>query len=167
MSLPPKFLTWDGDPENNIPPRRPSTDDVGGADKEDDLEFPPDPQLHPTADGWNQKALQIPAMARVTASLKLELRYDGTSPYLARVTGPRSSLAPDQFTVDEVSEGVVEVTWPANFLPPHQCAPTGLTLLSDSTSPTAGHVMEITNGIRVRTFEAGSVARVPFAIAIN
>ncbi len=167
MSLAALYLTWDGDPANDVLPRRPSTDDLGGDEKVDDLEYPPDDKEHPTAAGWNQQVRQVAALARGVASLKFEVTYDGPAPAIARVTGPRSALAAGQLAIAEVSEGVIEVTWPANFFPPHQCAPTGLTILSDSSSLRSGQAFEIPNGVRVRTFESGSPGRVGFAITIN
>lgn len=167
MSLAALHLTWDGDPANDVLPRRPSTDDLGGDEKVDDIDFPPDDTEHPTAAGWNQLVRQVAALARGVASLKFEVQYEGNTPFLARLSGPRSALAAEQFSIIEVSPGVVDVNWPANFFPPHQCAPTGLTLLSDSSSLRSGQVFEIPNGVRVRTFQSGSPGRVAFSLTIN
>ena len=162
----PEFLTWDGNDDDELP-RRPSTDDLGGDQKVNDDEKPPDDVEHFTASGWNQKVKQISAVAKVAASCKLEVRFDGGVPYVARATSPKSSLPLATFTVTDNGTGDTSIVWPANTFPAHGCSPTGLTLLSSSTSVVAGHVEEITNGIRVRTFVGGAATDVPWTLTIN
>jgi hypothetical protein len=161
-----EHLTWDGDGDDESP-RRPSTDDLGGDQKQDDAEYPPDPVEHYTAGGWNQIVRQLAALAKVTAAAKLEVRFDSGAPYIARVSSPRSDVEIDTFTVVDNGDGDVSVTWPADTFPPHACSPTGLTLISSASAVVDGHVEEITNGIRVRTRSGGSATNVPWTITIN
>jgi hypothetical protein len=163
----PEYLTWEGDSEDDVAPRRPSTDDVGGDAKEDDAEFPPDDVVHFTSAGWNQKAKQIPAIAKVAAACKLEVRITAGAPAVSRVSSPSSLVEPATFTPTDEGTGDTSVEWPEDTFPPHVCSPTGLTFLSSSASSVTGHVEEIANGIRVRTFIAGVAADVDWTITIN
>ncbi len=162
-----EFTTWNGDPDNDEAPRRPSTDDLGGDQKEDDAEFPPDDVEHFTAAGWNQIVQQIAAMARVAAACKVELRFDSGDPYIARATAPSDNVSADTFTVTDEGAGVTLIEWPAETFPAHQCSPTGLTLFSSSTSVVTGHLEEVTNGVRVRTHVAGVATDVVCTFEIN
>ncbi len=165
----PSWNTWEGGlgDEGQELPRRPSTDDLGGDDKQDNNEAPPDDVEHFTAQGWNQLVKQVEALARVASSCKLEVRYDAGTPYVNRCSSPSKSVTKATFTVVENSTGDVSITWPADTFPPAVISPHGLTLLSSASAVVDGHVEEITNGIRVRTRSGGSVAEVPFTICLN
>jgi hypothetical protein len=158
------YLSWDGDATTD--PHRPSTDDLGGDDKLDDAEYPPDPVEHPTAAGWNQIVKQVAALARGAEAAKIEVRFVAGVPAIARASGPSSAIIPALFTVIDNGVGDTTITWPANTFPTHQCSPTGLTLLS-SLLDLSGSVEEIVNGFRVRTRDAGAFADVGFTICIN
>lgn len=158
------YLTWDGDGGSNLP-RRPSTEDLGGDDKVNDAEYPPDDVEHPTADGWNQKVKQIAALSKVAEACKIEVRYNAGAPFIARVTAPGTNIVTTTFTVTDMGVGDTKIEWPANTFPPHQLSPTGLTALS--TGLAVGSVEEITNGIRVRMFDLLGPADVGFTIELN
>lgn len=163
----PAYLTWDGDSANGVPPRRPSVVDAGGDQKQDDSAYPPDPIEHPTAPGWNQKAKQIPALARVAPVCKLGVGFNSGAPFVSHCASPGTNVFTSTFTVTDNGTGDTTITWPAGTFPASVCPPTGLTLVSSSTSVSAAHVEQVTNGIRVRTFLGGSAADVPFTIEIN
>lgn len=164
----PAFLTWDGDPANAIVPRRPSVEDAGGDQKLDAINvLPPDPIEHATAAQWNQQSKQIAALARVAESCKLEIRFSSGAPFVQNAPSPGTLIALSTFTVVDNGTGDTSITWPAETFPPHACSPTGLTMISSSTSVVAGHLQEITNGIRVRTFVAGTPTDVPWTVDIN
>lgn len=161
----PSFLTWEGGDDED--PRRPSTDDLGGDQKEDDAEFPPDPVEHFTAAGWNQLVKQVAALAKVAPACKLEVRFNAGAPYVARVTAPSGDVAADTFTVTDDGTGITTIEWPANTFPPHQLSPSGLTFLSSLTTRVEGHVEEVTNGVTVYTFSNGAAADIAFTLEIN
>lgn len=166
MSIAPEHLTWQGSPSDDVAPRRPSTDDLGGDEKIDDAEYPPNDKEHPTAGGWNQQVRQIVAIAQVTSACKLEIRYSSGAPFVARVASPSPDVTPATFDVTDNGTGDVSITWPADTFPPHGCSPTGLTPLSTSTR--LGSVEEISNGIRVRFFDTeADPADTDFTICIN
>lgn len=169
MSSAPQFSTWDGgtgDSGTELP-RRPSTDDLGGDAKQDNHEAPPDDVEHFTAAGWNQLVKQVAALARVAASSKIELRFTGSTPFVSRVTSPRSDVTIATFTLTDNGAGDTSVVWPADTFPPTACSPTGLTLISSSTAVLDGHVEEIANGIRVRTKSAGAATDIPWTIEVS
>lgn len=160
-----EHLTWNS--VSGEAPRRPSTDDLGGDEKQDDQEYPPDEVEHPTAAGWNQKVRQIAALARVASACKIELRFDAGTPFIARVTAPGTDIDVGTFEVIDDGDGVTTIEWPANAFPPHTLSPTGLTVFSDSSDPCSGHLEEITNGVRVRTFENGVAADLMVTFSIE
>lgn len=167
----PDFLTWDGDVANGIAPYRPGTEDFGGDHFEDDGEAPPDPNEFPNADAWNQLARQGAAQGKVADAAKLEVRFDGGGvPFVARCTGPAVAVVPALFTVTDEGNGVTLIEWPADTFPPAQISPSGLTFIS--TTRVIGSVEEVTDGIRVRTWELdasgnATAANVPWTINLN
>ncbi len=172
MSLAPDFLVFDGglnDEGVAELPRRPSVDDLGGDEKQDDDEFPPDPVEHPTAAGHNQQVQVVAALSRVAAACKIEIRFNAGVPYMARVTALGTAVAIATFTVADNGTGITTVTWPANTFPPHAVSPSGLTFLvdADTADVISGHVFEVTNGVKIRTKQAGSAANIAFALHIN
>ena len=159
MAQAPDYLTWEGDSANSINPRRPSTDDLGGDEKVDDAEFPPNDKEHPTAAGWNQLVRQVAAMAKNVGACKLECRFSGGVPSLARVSSPNANVNAGSFTVVDNGVGDTSIVWQAGTFPSHQCAPSGLTvLLSGATVNANATLEELGNGIRVRTFDATNAA---------
>jgi hypothetical protein len=164
----PTFNTWDGDGVS-IVPRRPSTDDLGGDDLENDPEFQPVEGEMPTAQAWDQIVKQIAALARTAHSCGIEVKITAGDPAVTRAWAPRSSVVPATFSVVDNGPGDTSVTWPANTFPTSNGPPTGLTILSNSTATTSirCHVEEITNGIRVRTSVNGSAADLDWAINLN
>src|SRR6478736_5325268 len=156
----PEFCVFDGGigDEGAEPPRRPTTDDLGGDAKQDNYEFPPDDVEHFTAGGWNQLVKVAKALSKTAALCKLELGFDAGAPFVAAAPALSGNVTLATFTVTDNGTGDTTVTWPANTFPPAACAPTGLTLLSSLTAVLDGHVERVTNGIRVRTKSAGSAA---------
>lgn len=165
----PNWNTWEGGvgDEGAALPRRPSIDDLGGDQKQDNNEYPPDDVEHFTSRGWNQLVKQVRALSKVTPACKLEVRFNAGVPYVARFSSPSSIVKQDTFTVTDNGTGDTTITWPPNTFPEHVCSPTGLTPLSSATAVVDGHVEEVANGIRVRMRSGGSPADVPWTIEIN
>jgi hypothetical protein len=166
----PLFLVFDGgtDAGGTELPRRPSTDDLGGDQKQDDAEFPPDDVEHPTADGWNQLVKVVAALSKTAACCKLEIDFSGGAPFVTAASGLGSGIKQSTFgTPTDNGTGDTTVSWPANTFPPFTISPNGLTLYSSSTNVVAGHVQKLTNGIRVRTFVNGAASDVPWSINLN
>lgn len=165
----PDFLTFDGGTgDDGIElPRRPSTDDLGGDAKRDNNEFPPDDVEHFTAAGWNQLVKVVEALSKTAAVCKLEVRFTGSTPYVARATALSRNVRIATFTVTDNGIGDTTVTWPANTFPPSACSPTGLTLLVTTSADRGFDVEEVANGIRVRTKAGGAATDIAWTIAIN
>ena len=170
MSLAPEYLVFDGgtNPDGSTSlPRRPTTEDLGGAEKEDDDEFPPDEVTMPEAGGHNQAVKVVARLAAVAPAAKLEIRFTGSTPFISRAIGLGTAIVPALFTVVDHGLGDTEITWPADTFPPATIAPCGLTPISSSTNPVTAHFEEVTNGIRVHTFVNGVAADVPWSIFLN
>ncbi len=166
----PEFCVFDGgtSDEGTELPRRPSTDDLGGDDKLDDADFPPDPVEHPTAAGHNQIVKVIAGLSRTAAACKLEIDFSGGAPFVKDAGGLSSNIIQATFeTPTDNGNGDTTVSWPADTFPPAIVSPNGLTLYSSSTQVVAGHVQKLTNGIRVRTFVNGVATDVPWSINLN
>lgn len=165
----PTWNTWDGGvgEDGAELPRRPSVDDLGGDQKQDNYDYPPDDVEHFTARGWNQLVKQVAALAKVASSCKIEVRFDGGAPAVVRFSSPRSGLTLATFQPTDNGIGDTTITWPADTFPAPVCSPTGLTLFSNAGAVVDGHVEEVTNGIRVRTRSGGSAADIPWTIEIN
>lgn len=172
--LPPDFCVFDGGTgdEGTELPRRPSTDDLGGDEKLDDAEFPPDPVEHPTAAGHNQLVKVTAGLAKTAAACKLEVDFNSGVPFVKAASALSSLVSLATFgTPTDNGTGDTTVTWPANTFPPETVSPNGLTLYSSATQPTAGQVEKVTNGIRVRTFlwngSAWALSNIPWSINLN
>lgn len=161
------YLTWDGDVANGVLPRRPSTDDLGGDQYEDDAESPPDLHEFPSAADFNQLVKQIAALSKCVAAAKIETRFNAGAPFIQRASGPGTAIVPSLFTVVDNGVGDTSVTWPVNTFPTPQISPSGLTVFSSAATHAEGQIEEITNGIRVRTFQNAVAADLPWTAEIN
>lgn len=74
------------------PPRRPSLDDLGGAAKQDDAEFPPDPTTMPTAQNWNAFARSLEAWGKVVPFLVVQIDMLSGTPTLVDAQSVRSTF---------------------------------------------------------------------------
>lgn len=162
-----EYLTWQGDPANNVTPHRPSADDMGGDALKDDDNDPPIANEMPTAGGWNQKVKQLEAIARTVASAFVEVDFSAGAPFVARVSSPNPDVIVESFTVTDNGTGDVTLEWSADLFPPEVCGPSGLTFYGNGTQPVTGHIEKISGGVRVRTFVNGAAADVSFSFHIN
>ncbi len=74
------------------PPRRPSLDDLGGAAKQDDAQFPPDPVTMPTAENWNAFARSLEAWGKVVPFLVVQINMIAGVPTLVSAQSVRSTF---------------------------------------------------------------------------
>ncbi len=152
----PDYFTWDGDPPNSILPHRPSTEDCGRDDLENDPENPPDPEIHPTAEGHNQVVQQVVGMSKSVTAAKIEVRFTAGAPAIYRITGPRTGLVVGNLEIFDDGPGVTRIKDTLSIFPARAMAPGGLTIIDDTAAPAGvqwGQVVEVApNEIRVRTF---------------
>lgn len=163
----PTYLTWDGDPANGVTPRRPSTDDLGGDEKLDDDEYPPDEREHPTADGWNSKVKNGAAVGRVMPGCLVDVDFSAGAPFIARVSAASTLVVVGSFTVTNNGDGDTTIEWNQDLFPPEVCRPSALTLYGSGATALTGHIERLPTGVRVRTFDAGTLTDIPFAFHIN
>jgi hypothetical protein len=143
-------------------PRRPALADVGGAEKIDDAENPPDPQTMPYAAEYNTFAHLLAAYGRVVSSVKLSIE-GGVAPFIAGLAAAGSNVQVATFTVTHDGPGDVRITWPPRTMPVPSTAPTA-TINEDG--PFTISAFAIPNGVRVKTYRGGAPADAAFTVEI-
>jgi hypothetical protein len=164
----PTYNTWEGDTGNGINPRRPSTDDLGGDELENDPKYTPTPNEMPTAEAWNQQVKQIAALARVAPAAILEVTNGGT-PSIASVYGPNAALVPGDFTVTDMGAGITKIEPDAGKLPVQTWKPWAQILGNNGGGAnTSGTAVEIiSTGWIVRTSRNNTLVDVDFVLHVS
>jgi hypothetical protein len=155
-----EYLSWNGDGATVLP-HRPSTDNLGGDDLQDDEAAPPAPG-DPNAPSWNAKVRETVALAKTAAPAKFTITFNAGAPQWELFSAAGSVVTGD-LTLTDVGTGVTEITWPANTFPPAAAWP-------ELTWHAAGRgfIEVITNGVRVTMVNAaGSAADIPFTVTVN
>lgn len=161
------FLSWEGDSETSIAPRRPSTEDLGGDELIDDQELPPIDGEMPTAAAWNQIVKQVVAMSKMLPAASLRVHFTGGTPAITQLACPSSLVTTPTFTVTDMGSGDTKIEWPAGTFPA-QSFPPGVHLLGNpGATPKSVTVEEITNGVRVRTAAGGAGTDIDFRLDIG
>lgn len=141
-------------------PRRPGSDDFNGIAKEDDQEFPPDPQTQPNADEWNTIEYVTLALGRVCPLLVLSL--NDSFAYVGSAS-PNENLTFSAFTIAVNGTGDVSITWPANTLPASSIQP----IAALNSGPGMIEAAQISNGVRVKTYDqTGAAASKAFTVSL-
>jgi hypothetical protein len=153
-------LSWDLEAADGGP-RRPSLEDMGGATLVDDTEFEPDRSRMPYAAQLNQLQKQASAQGQVVESLVLSVEFSGGAPAVVAFTCPRTGMGIDDFTVTDNGTGDTTITWPADTFPPELTRPE-LTINQDIGAIVGGTVVAVTNGVRVRTYQAAGAVDLHF-----
>jgi len=157
-----EFLSWNGNTESNDLPRRPSTDDLGGDDLQNDELAPPGPD-DPDATAWDAMVREIVALAKTTAAAKATITFSGGAPQWELFSAPGSAVTTGDLTLTDAGTGITEITWPENTFPPASAWPE-VSLHGDGW----GWTENITNGVRIKTKNAaGELANIPFTVTIN
>jgi hypothetical protein len=143
-------------------PRRPSLDDVGGAEKEDDAEEPPDPRTMPYADEYNTFAHLLRAYGRIIATARISIE-GGASPFVAGSATVGTRIAHTTFAVQHNGPGDVSITWPPKTFPPPLCAPAAW-INEQGSFTIAAHA--IVDGVRVLTFQNDQPRDAAFTVEI-
>lgn len=108
----PNFNTYDADPANGINPYRPSLNDVGGGQKQDDSQYLPDPVTMFTAADFNEIGQLCVAFGKVTPGALLFVVNAGT-PAITGLRAAGSLIVAGDFTVIDHGAGDTEITCPA------------------------------------------------------
>jgi hypothetical protein len=109
----PNFLVYNGSISDGVPPYRPGVDSVGGNQKLDDAEFPPDPVTMFTAADFNQHSGLLVALCKVTPAALFLVANAGT-PSISGLRAAGSLLVIGDFTVIDRGIGDTEITCPAS-----------------------------------------------------
>ncbi len=156
-------LSWDL-PVEQGGPRRPSLEDMGGATLEDDSYRPPERRRMPYAAQLNQLQKQASAQGNVVESLVLSVEIAGSAPAVVAFTCPRTGVDLDDFDVDDNGVGDTTITWPADMFPP-ELTRAELSINQDVGQMVGGSVVSVTNGVRVRTYDASGARDLHFTVS--
>lgn len=154
---------------NLTPPRRPSLADLGGAAKQDDAAYPPDPLTMVTAQNWNQFARFIEGAGKFQPFVAIEVRFAAGVPYIAAVTSMRSTLEVTSFvapTDNGAGDTTVSFAAIAGQFPPANMPPEAY-LIGDGDMRYPTTDTSVANTVRVRTRNsAGVLTDFPFVVRI-
>lgn len=113
----PQYYVFDGDPGNAVNPRRPGIDDVGGAQKLNDQEFLPDPDM-PDADDDNQHQRLLVGLCKVADGARIYVKFTAGVPGIFGVRAIGAALVAGDFTVTDVATGKFKLACPASKIVP-------------------------------------------------
>lgn len=113
----PTYLTLRGDVANGINPHKPSEASMGGAEKENDAKYVPNPTTDPSAEEWNQKVGITAAVARVSPWAQIEVRFNAGVPSIFAVWSLNDELVIGDITPVDTGTGIVKLQIPATKLP--------------------------------------------------
>jgi hypothetical protein len=132
------------------PPARPSLDDLGGDDFEDDPGAPPpkDGRM-PYADEYCESKRNLAGVNRVIHTAIVHVVFTGGTPSIANVRGMRSTLLPTDFTPTDNGAGDTTITWASSLLPASSVPPT--VSLTDDVEIDRARAFLVTGGVRVKT----------------
>jgi hypothetical protein len=161
----PETLTWDIAAVDGGP-RRPSLEDLGGATLEDDALYPPDPATMPYAKQLNQWAKQLEAVAAIVPFVAFSVQFFAGVPTIVAFTCPRRTgvLILGTTGVTDLGDGDTSITWPAGTFPPALLKPE-CTINEDIEELVGATIVSITNGVRVRTYNAAGLVDLAFTVA--
>lgn len=148
-------MTQPANPWDRTPPVRPSIDDFHGGAKEDDPEEPPDYNTMPNAPEWNEFSFLAQAFGQVVPNAKIDI-LGGNPATVAAVRSPATAVTTGTLTVTRNGTGDHSITWPANTFPASIGYPEAKLVGGVPGSATA---QNITNGVRVKTFDATGTAQ--------
>lgn len=134
------------------PPRRPSLDDLGGAAKQDDAKYPPNPVTMMNATNWNFFARFFEGIGKVVPFCTIHVAFSAGAPYIVSLQSMRASLVSGNLVLTDNGAGDTTISWagiatsfpPANRPPRADIVGDGSFLAPTCDTSTA-------NTVRVRT----------------
>lgn len=150
------------------PARCPSLDDLGGAAKQDDAQYPPNPVTMATAQNWNQFARFIEGAGKMLPFCAIHVAFSGGAPGVISLDSMRSTLTTASVILTDNGNGDTTISWAAiaSQFPPSR-RPPHVYLVGDGSflAPTAD--TSTANTVRVRTRNsAGVLTDVAFVVEI-
>jgi len=150
------------------PCRRPSLADLGGAAKQDDAAYPPDPVTMATAQNWNAWARENEGCGKLIQFCTIQIGFAAGAPYIVALTSMRSTLTAGMLTITDNGTGDTTIDWsaiptafPPAFRPPRaDIVGDGAFLMPTCDTTTA-------NTVRVRTRDnTNTLVDQPFVVDI-
>jgi hypothetical protein len=144
---------------DEVPPFRPTVDDMGGAKKKnvEPPRTPPNPVRSVTAEDWNQAVQQVEALARVAPIAILTVRWTGFTPVIEQAAGMGAAAKnPATYTVTSTApfSADVNVSWPARTFPGRVCRHVArLASLVSGTMTGSITTEAFNNGVTVRQLD--------------
>ena len=146
------------------PPRRPSLADLGGAAKQDDAEFVPNPITMTTAENWNHFARALEAWGKVVPFLVVTVDMQSGTPTLQAVQSVRSTFTLTYLQAIVglfVDNGAGDTTFDytsiaTQFVPPTR--PPQVDVIGATGARYPGVSQPTTTSVRIVTQNAGGVA---------
>jgi len=158
----PDYFVFNGDPDNSISPRRPGIDDVGGAAKEDDQEFPPNPITMPTAPDENQAERLLVGYGKVVDSAKVYVKFVAGAPTIFGIRAVGENLIGSDFTPTHVATGKVKIACPSSKIVPPFFGKAYPQATGDNTA--VAYITGSGEEITIETRTAGALADVDFVL---
>jgi len=149
-----------------IDPHRPSLENVGGAAKEDDQAYPPDPITMPTADDWNQIVQLVSYYSKVLPVCSVTVSFSAGAPVFTYFQALDPNLVSGDLTLTDLGNGATRISWPAGTFPTRNLYPSGLTLNADAACD-EHMAIPIANGIEVYTQDGGVGTDCAFTVCIH
>jgi hypothetical protein len=121
----PVYYVFDGDPLASpvVAPRIPSVADLGGAQFQDDAEYPPDPLIFPSALDENQQERVLSGLAQTAGKLVFTIDFATGAPFVSGFAQVGTRLTTGLLTVTDNGAGDTTVAWPAGYLPARNVSP--------------------------------------------
>jgi len=154
-----------------VPPRRPTLDDLGGADFEDDDVNPPDPTSMPNAGEANVKAKTMAAVARVMPLAQVWVRIVSGTPVIYNAIFASTLLNDSSITLTDEAAGRVRLSWSPDAFPALAGEPAVTpTYTTDANNPALQSVAAqselIVNGCKVRTYLTNTAGLVDYNFVV-
>lgn len=157
-------LTWDIDPVDGGA-RRPTLNDLGGADFQDDEDYPPPRDgSEPYADEYNATKRTAAAVARVVPNAIVTVDFAAGTPFIDKLMTASAELVSGDFVLVDTGTGETKITWTTGALPEIVCDP--MVSTNGGGDNYADAVVVAPNEIAIFTFAAGVAADVRFTVAI-
>ena len=159
------YYVYSGDGVS-VTAHRPSLENVGGAAKEDDQAYPPDPITMPTADDWNQLVQLVAYYSKVIPVCTVTVSFSAGAPVFSFFQALDPNLSSTDLTLTDNGNGDTSITWDAGDFPTRNLYPSGLTLNADAAID-EHFATPIANGIRVYTQSGGVGTNCAFTVNIH
>ena len=149
---------------DDVPPRRPSLDDLGGSDYENDPYNPPDRRTMPNAEAMNEQARNLAGLNRVCPVAVIHVTFTVGVPAILSVSGARSAISASDFTVTDNGTGDTSITWATSVLPASTMPP--VVSIAEDIEIDRARAYIVTGGVRVKTKLGATATNCAFIVVV-